>query len=215
MTLVKVCGITNLNDALAAVGAGADWLGFNFYEGSPRYIAPRDAHQIIEQLPQTVVSVGIFVNEEAPDEVARKAKEAHVAAVQLHGDESTAYCQSLNHLFVIKALRVGKEWKPESALRYKTEAVLLDAYQMGARGGTGHTFDWSLAQQAQKLTPKMFLAGGLTPGNVGEAITAVRPFGVDVCSGVEVKPGVKDVRRMKAFVQAVRAVEILEVADKP
>jgi phosphoribosylanthranilate isomerase len=202
---IKICGITNLEDARAAIDAGADWLGFNFYLRSARFIAPKDARRIIEQLPQTVRTVGVFVNEDEPETVARLADEAHVSAVQLHGDESQAYCRALlRERFVIKALRVGENFAPESALEYEADAILLDAYDAQARGGTGRTINWQVARRTRELVPKLFLAGGLSPENVAEAIAEVEPFAIDACSGIESAPGRKDAQRLRAFVAAAR-----------
>jgi phosphoribosylanthranilate isomerase len=201
MVRVKVCGITNLEDALTAVEAGADALGFNFYPRSARFIAPQEARRIIERLPETVMSVGIFVNEESPETVERMAQEAQVTAVQLHGDESVEYCRALSGGFRIKALRVHKGFRPESAAEYETEAILLDAFDMEARGGTGQVVDWGLARQTRELVPKLFLAGGLKPENIEEAIAAVRPYGVDACSGLECAPGRKDSARVRDFIE--------------
>ncbi|HJR06159.1 MAG TPA: phosphoribosylanthranilate isomerase [Pyrinomonadaceae bacterium] len=207
MVKVKVCGITNLEDALAALEAGADALGFNFYARSPRYIAPEDARRIIRALPASMFCVGVFVNEVDAETVAGKAETAGVAAVQLHGDESPEYCAALGVHRVIKALRVGEDFAPEQAAQFPSESILLDAYSPRARGGTGETFDWELARRTRELVAQLYLAGGLTPDNVASAITAVRPFAVDVCSGVELAAGQKDAVRMRAFVAAVRACE--------
>ncbi|PYS92902.1 MAG: phosphoribosylanthranilate isomerase [Acidobacteria bacterium] len=205
MVQVKICGITNLADALAAVEAGADALGFNFYRRSPRFITTAAAHEIIARLPSSVLTVGVFVNEGEPAQVARMAAAAGVAAVQLHGEESPDYCAALSAQRVIKALRVGDSFTPEQAASYRTHAILLDAYSPRAHGGTGRSFDWSLARRTRDLVTHLFLAGGLTTENVGAAIAAVRPFAVDVCSGVEAAPGKKDVAKLRAFVAAVRA----------
>ncbi|HWS86962.1 MAG TPA: phosphoribosylanthranilate isomerase [Pyrinomonadaceae bacterium] len=205
MTRVKVCGITNLEDALAALGAGADLLGFNFYARSPRYVTPAGAREIIERLPEGATCVGVFVNEPAPA-VERIAREAGLGAVQLHGDETPEFCQSLRGLTTIKALRVGADYTPESAAAFGTDAVLLDAYVAGARGGTGHTFDWTLAGLTRERVPRLFLAGGLNPDNVAAAVAAVRPYAVDVCSGVETAPGRKSPELMRRFVEQVRTV---------
>ena len=206
MVRVKVCGITNLEDALVAVEAGADALGFNFYRRSSRFIAPREARSIIERLPETVMSVGIFVNEESPEALARMADEACVAAVQLHGDESVEYCRALAQpkRFRIKALRVHQGFEPETASVYETEAILLDAFDPKARGGTGHTIDWERARKTREIVPKLFLAGGLSPENIEEAITIVRPYGVDACSGLEYAPGRKDAARVRDFIERAR-----------
>ena len=204
---VKVCGITNLEDALAALDAGADVLGFNFYAKSRRFVEARVVREIVDQLPSGCLTIGVFVNVPEPDIVARIADEAGVAGVQLHGEESPDYCRALAGRFVIKALRVGPEYKPEQALVYPVDAVLLDAFDTtdpSVRGGTGHTCDWKLARLTRALVPKLFIAGGLTPDNVADAIAAVDPYGVDAASGLEVNPRRKDTARMRAFVAATR-----------
>jgi phosphoribosylanthranilate isomerase len=204
MVFVKICGITNLEDALAAVDAGANALGFNFYQRSPRFITPRDARSIVEQLPDMIMSVGVFVNESEPEQVERIAELVGLNAVQLHGDESPQYCRALRGRFVIKVLRVGDGFTPQSVKKYETDAILLDAFAGNARGGTGRVIDWSIARQVSKLVPQLFLAGGLSVENVAEAITAVEPYAVDACSSLEREPGIKDAGRVRAFVAAVR-----------
>lgn len=206
MTLVKVCGVTNVEDALAALDAGADMLGFNFYARSPRYVTPAEVRKIIERLPDGVSCVGVFVNEPTPAEVERIAHEARLGTVQLHGDETPDYCRSLRGLTTVKALRVGADYSVESAATYKTDAVLLDAYVAGERGGTGHTFDWALATLTRERVPRLFFAGGLNPKNVAAALAAVRPYAVDVCSGVETSPGRKSPELMRRFVEQVKSV---------
>ena len=206
MTRVKVCGITNIEDALAALEAGAELLGFNFYARSPRYVTPAEARRVVERLPEGVECVGVFVNESTSAEVERIAREAGVGAVQLHGDETPEFCRALRELTTIKALRVGPGYTPEAAARYPTDAVLLDAYVAGAWGGTGHTFDWALARRTREAVPRLFLAGGLKPENVAEAVAAVRPYAVDVCSGVETSPGRKSPALMRRLVEQVRTV---------
>jgi phosphoribosylanthranilate isomerase len=216
MVKVKICGITNLEDALAAVSAGAHALGFNFYRNSPRFIEPAEAREIVRQLPPDVLTVGVFVNEPQPDNVARQADKADVSAVQLHGDESPIYCEALTDRFVIKALRVDAGYKPEHALRYPVEAILLDAFDPlnpAGRGGTGQTCDWTLARLTRELVPKLFLAGGLAPENVAEAIAAVGPYGVDAASKLEISPGRKDGARMRAFVAAATKTISADFAD--
>lgn len=202
MTLVKICGITNLADARAAVDAGADLLGFNFYRPSPRYISPADAHKITSQLPQSVLKVGVFVNE-GLHAVQHIANEAGVSAVQLHGDESPEYCRELGGNYVIKAF--GARDNLDLAA-YDVDAVMLDTKDDLLHGGTGRTFDWSIAQRTNKTVPKLFLAGGLSPENVAEAITTVRPYAVDACSSLEERLGKKNHERVRAFVEAVRSV---------
>jgi phosphoribosylanthranilate isomerase len=207
MVRVKVCGITNLEDALAAVEAGAEMLGFNFYERSPRRVTTVEARRIVEKMPECILPVGVFVNEAGPETVEHKALEACVGAVQLHGDETPEFCAGLRGFLTIKALRVGPEYEVERAALFGTDAVLLDAFAADAWGGTGKTFDWSVARRTREAVPKLFLAGGLTPENVAEAVNVVRPFAVDVCSGVESSPGQKNFHLMRRFIDQVREAE--------
>ncbi|MEJ7575788.1 MAG: phosphoribosylanthranilate isomerase [Pyrinomonadaceae bacterium] len=203
---VKICGITNETDALACVEAGAHLLGFNFYFGSPRYIRAEVARGIVEVVKEhaaLVDCVGIFVNEELED-VRRIARKTNLDAVQLHGDESPQYCVALRPLKVIKALRVNETYDPREAARYPTESVLLDAWREDSYGGTGQTFDWSLARATRAHVVRLLLAGGLTPENVSTAARIVQPFAVDVCGGVESAPGRKDIARVRRFIDAVR-----------
>jgi len=202
MVRVKICGITNLEDALASVDAGAHALGFNFYQQSSRYIQPAAARAIIQQLPAVIQCVGIFVNLPDAEEVRQTAREAGVAAVQLHGDESPAYCRDLKDFFVIKAVRVKSDFDPDDATRYETEAVLLDGFSPLVFGGAGQGFDWSLAMRTRPLVGKLFLAGGLNENNVAAAIESVQPYAVDACSGLERAPGRKDLAKVRAFVRA-------------
>jgi phosphoribosylanthranilate isomerase len=210
MARVKICGITNIEDARAAIEAGADILGFNFYEKSPRYLTPEEARRIVEQLPEGVLGVGVFVNESGPEAVEHKALEAGIGAVQLHGNETPAFCARLRGLMTIKALRVGPGYGVERATGFMTDAVLLDAYAADAWGGTGRTFDWSLARRTREAVSKLFLAGGLAPDNVADAVRLVRPFAVDVCSGVETSPRRKSFQLMRRFVEQVREAEAKE-----
>ncbi|HEY6231264.1 MAG TPA: phosphoribosylanthranilate isomerase [Pyrinomonadaceae bacterium] len=206
MTLVKICGITNLEDALAAVNAGADMLGFNFYRPSPRYVEPEAARLIIEQVPREVVSVGVFVDH-PPAEVERIAGETGLQLLQLHGDESPEYCAALKAkgYQVMKVFNCGETFNANVVGDYDVDLVMLDAAAGGIRGGTGQLGDWSQARQASETFPQVFLAGGLSPENVSAAIEAVAPFGVDVCSSLELGPGKKDHARVEAFIAAVRA----------
>lgn len=201
---VKVCGITNLKDALAATRAGADMLGFNFYKRSPRYVSPEKARKIIEQLPDDILNIGVFVNQESPEAVASTAAASGITTVQLHGEESPAYCRALRNYSVIKALRVGEKFTIDELFEYETGAILLDSFSSTARGGTGETFDWSLAQLARKSISRLFLAGGLSPENVTEAVRVVQPYAVDVCSSVESSPGHKDEARLCEFIAAAK-----------
>ena len=206
MTLVKICGITNLDDALAAVAAGADALGFNFYKPSPRYITPQQAREIIEQIPESVLTVGVFVNEES-DSVKAIAREANIKALQLHGDESPTYCRELaaSH-YVIKNFAVSDGFNVETPKEYEVEAIMLDTKHNSLRGGTGHVFDWSIAQHLALTIPRLFLAGGLSPENIEKAIKTVRPYAVDACSAMEESPGKKNAERVRVFINAVRRV---------
>lgn len=207
MTLIKICGITNLDDALAAVAAGADALGFNFYKPSPRYITPQNARDIIGQLPGEMLTVGVFVNEASPEDVRQIASEAGVAALQLHGDESPGYCRELADRYVIKTLAVSTNFDSQMVHAYQTEAVMLDTKDAALRGGTGRRFDWSIAKEVNQLVPKLFLAGGLSPENIAEAIETVRPYAVDACSALEDRPGIKNHMRMRALVEVARSVQ--------
>lgn len=204
MVFVKVCGITSMLDALVAVEAGADALGFNFYRRSARFVEPQEARRIIEQLPRAVVTVGVFVNENGPEQVARMADEAGVRLVQLHGDESPAYCRALQGRPLIKALRVGPGFAPESVTAYEADSILLDAFDARAHGGTGRTLDWNLARRVRELVPKLFLAGGLSSENVAQAISTVKPYAVDACSLLEDSPRRKNAARVHDFVRAAK-----------
>lgn len=204
MTLVKICGITNLEDALMCAETGADALGFNFYRRSPRYIEPLVARQIINNLPKKLLTVGVFVNEPTPAVVERIVTDSGVGAVQLHGDESPEYCRALGDRYVIKVLKAGTDFEPASALEYEGRAIMLDTFDPEMHGGTGRVFDWSVARETRTLVPALFLAGGLSPENVRDAINAVNPYAVDACSSLEVNQGKKDSSRVEAFVKAAR-----------
>ena len=203
MVRVKICGITSLEDALASVAAGASMLGFNFYRRSPRYIEPLAVGRIVGKLPPWIMSVGVFVNERK-DEVERIASEAHLSAVQLHGDESPSYCRDLKKFFVIKALRVSDDFQPEQAALYETDEVLLDGFKAQRYGGTGRSFDWSIASRTRPLVEKLFLAGGLDSTNVATAIATVQPYAIDVCSSLESRPGRKDHELLGSFIQVAQ-----------
>ncbi|HTG14571.1 MAG TPA: phosphoribosylanthranilate isomerase, partial [Blastocatellia bacterium] len=170
---VKVCGIRSLEEAQASIDAGADALGFNFWFRSPRYIAPEAAREIVKVLSPLVVNIGVFVNE-ARETIEAIASDLRLAAVQLHGDESPEFCASITAAKTIKALRVTEDFAPQSIGRYSVSMILLDTGIAGSYGGTGSTFDWSVAAECARLSP-IILAGGLTAENVGEAISTVRP----------------------------------------
>ena len=197
---VKICGITRLEDALAAARLGADALGFNFWPRSKRYVAPAVARAIVRNLPSFVTAVGVFVDP-SRDEVLRARDASGVTVVQLHGDEPPELCASLP-LPVVKAIRVADGRSLAQLASYEVQAFLLDAPSAGY-GGSGKTFDWDLvAEVASELD--VILAGGLAPENVADAVAAVGPWAVDVASGVESSPGVKDAERMRRFIEAAR-----------
>lgn len=196
---IKICGITNEEDAAAAVRAGADALGFIFYVGSPRCVEPGRAAEIVAGLPPFVVPVGVFVNAAAGD-VDGICETAGIRVVQLHGDETPGFCGTLGRP-VIKAFRVrDASWKSDAAA-YPVGAVLLDTYAEDRYGGTGTTFDWRLVEGSPH---RVILSGGLNPDNVAEAVRSVRPYGVDTGSGVEREPGRKDHEKIRAFVESAR-----------
>lgn len=197
---LKICGITRLTDARHAVNEGASALGFVFWPHSPRYVAPERAAEIIAGLPSTVTTVGVFVNEPV-DGIRRIAAQAGLCAVQLHGDEPPAYADALawpifRAVTLENAADACSAWTPEATL-------LLDAADPARRGGTGIAVDWQAAADLARER-RIVLAGGLTPGNVGEAIGLVQPYGVDVSSGVEESPGVKDCTKVATFLASAR-----------
>lgn len=197
---VKICGITRLEDALAAVDAGADALGFNFWPRSKRYCPPRTARAIVAKLPPLVSAVGVFVNQ-TQAVVQKTADYVGLGAIQLHGSESPAFCRAFD-LPVIKSLAVSDAASLRQVKSFRVSAYLLDTPSKEF-GGSGRTFDWSLLRWLDRK--KLFiLAGGLTPANVAEAVEAVRPYGVDVASGVESAPGIKDRRKMARFIASAK-----------
>ena len=198
---IKICGITNLNDALLAVELSADALGFIFYPKSPRYIKVGEAANICNGLPPFVTKVGVFVNE-LEYEIEKAVDECLLDALQFHGDEPPGFCQKFAAKS-IKAIRMRGEESVRVAADYDVDALLLDTYTDESRGGTGKTFDWSLALKVKEIGPPIILSGGLTAANVQEAIRRVRPYAVDVASGVESVPGIKDPAKMRAFFDAV------------
>ncbi|WP_426417519.1 phosphoribosylanthranilate isomerase [Aestuariirhabdus sp. LZHN29] len=202
-TRAKVCGITRLEDALAAIEAGVDALGFVFYPPSPRFITPVDATAIIRQLPPFVSTVGLFVDAPAA-EVDAAISLARLDLLQFHGKESAEYCSSFSRPY-IKALRVrdGAQIAAQMTLYPCAQGLLLDTYKKGLPGGTGETFNWELVPASNQ---SVILAGGLDAGNVGQAIAAVRPYAVDVSGGVEAAPGIKDHRKILAFMSEVASV---------
>jgi len=205
-TRVKICGITRLTDARLAVELGAAALGFNFFRPSPRYVAPETAREIIEQLPPFVTAVGVFADEIDVEHVMQVAQQACVAVIQLHGPRFPGPGPALESYPLIHGVAVKADFKPADLARLKAKAFLLDTFDATVPGGTGKTFDWKLAREA-KHYGTIILAGGLTPENVGAAIQAVRPYAVDVATGVESAPGRKDPAKLRAFFAAVEEAE--------
>lgn len=225
MTKVKICGITNEKDALWATNLGADYLGFNFFAGSPRKISPELAKKIIAKLPPFISTVGVFVNEEIKT-VLKIVKKCNLSLVQLHGEETAEYCEKFKveslklKVGIIKAFRIENEKSLEPISQYveKVDYFLFDTYVPGIEGGTGVPMsreNWDLALKVKEMfistsNPKpIFLAGGLNPENVQEAVIKVKPYAVDVASGIERLPRRKDYEKMKTFIQAVRNMKIV------
>ncbi|MBK7996748.1 MAG: phosphoribosylanthranilate isomerase [Blastocatellia bacterium] len=204
MVKVKVCGITSYDDAIAALDLGAEAIGFNFYSKSSRYVAPANAREIVDKLPPFVNLVGVFVNEFNLSAVKSIAEMVKLSTIQLHGNESAEYCSQLTGWRVIKALRVNENFDPGHVKDFRVSAILLDAYSADTYGGTGTLFDWRLALAAKHYCPRIILAGGLKPENVVAAIRTVKPYAVDVCSGVEESPGRKDKVLLHTFMQEVQ-----------
>ena len=198
---VKICGITNLEDAQAAMDSGADLLGFNFYPESPRYIEPSKAQEIISKLPAFMDIVGLFVNAKY-ETIRENIDECFLNWLQFHGDETAEFCHSLGslNLNTIKAIRVRDYGDIKSAEHYYTDAILLDAFDPDKYGGTGLRFDWNIIGHINK---RIFLAGGINPENVVEAVK-LGVYGIDICSGVESEPGKKDHKKMEQLFENIR-----------
>ncbi|MEW6067230.1 MAG: phosphoribosylanthranilate isomerase [Nitrospirota bacterium] len=199
---VKICGITNLDDAMAAVDSGADALGFVFFKGSPRYISYNDAGAIIKKLPAFVTSVGVFVDEK-PKQIEQIIDQIHIDIVQLHGNEPPEMCNISGRL--IKAIRIKSlnSLDPLNGYKDKVCAFLLDTFTPDTLGGTGRVFNWDIAVYAKQFG-RIILAGGLNPDNVADAIKRVRPYGVDVSSGIESKKGKKDQKKLRLFIERAK-----------
>jgi len=200
---IKICGITQYEDAKVAASLGVDALGFIFYEKSPRYITPENAEKIIRKLPPFIAKVGVFVDA-SPESIIEAAQKSGIDTIQLHGNEPAETARRLP-LPVIKAFSVAPGWDMTVMEGYDVAAFLLDTWTEGRRGGTGETFDWSIARQAAARPTPLILAGGLGPVNMKEALEIVRPYAVDVNSGVEIRPGIKNPHKMKEVVGIVKA----------
>ncbi len=212
---IKICGVTNARDADACVKLGADMIGFNFYRKSPRYIEPTIVRRIVDTLPARTCAVGVFVDAD-PAEIRQLAKTAGIRCVQLHGHAPPESCNELAREFrVIRALSTDTRFQPERTVALSHCDVLIDAYHPELWGGTGQTCDWSAARAAMRYTRFLILSGGLNARNVDSAIAAVAPHAVDVCSGVESAPGMKDYRALEQFISIVRAASPMKSASVP
>jgi len=206
MTKIKVCGITNLEDALCAARCGAYFLGFIFYKKSKRYVSPAKAASIIKALPKKIIKVGVFVNEKL--EIVKKiAKVCGLDLLQFHGDETPAYLNGFRGYKIIKVVRVKDEASLEHLKKYPCSIFLFDTFKKDKFGGTGEIFDWGFLKSLKALKKPFIVSGGLSPENVGLLVRQVRPFGVDVSSGVEISPGKKDHQLIKKFIDAVRQIK--------
>jgi phosphoribosylanthranilate isomerase len=202
---IKICGITNIEDGLASVEAGADALGFMFYAASPRCLTTERAAKIIRELPPFVARVGVFVDP-TEEEVRRAITECGIDTLQFHGEESPAFCGRFG-LKTIKAFRIRDEESLKATATYPDQAWLLDSFVAGKRGGTGERFNWDLAREATQRSRRVILAGGLKPENAADAVRKVRPYALDVSSGVESAPGRKDAAKVRAFIAAAKGVQ--------
>ena len=199
---VKVCGMTSLKDALVAVEVGADAVGFIFYKKSPRSVTMKTVREIVLELPPFVDTVGVFVDETA-EQINKIADYCNLDIIQLHGDESPTFCKKIRRK-VIKAFRIKDMQSVKKISSFQVSGFLLDTFSENLHGGTGKVFDWNLALPAKKFGP-VIMAGGLTPNNVQQAVRQIRPYGVDVCSGVESEPGIKDHKKVRAFLNNAKA----------
>jgi phosphoribosylanthranilate isomerase len=200
---VKICGITNLEDALFSFFAGADALGFVFYKKSPRSISVIRAQNISKLLPKKILRVGVFVNENSA-KVKKIAQACHLDMLQFHGQESPAYCRKFKGYRIIKAFRIATKEDLDNLSAYKTFAYLFDNFSDKQLGGTGKKFNWKILAQSARIKPIMFVSGGLTAGNVRLAVKLLKPDWVDVSSNLESKPGQKDHQKIQRFIQALK-----------
>ncbi len=201
---IKICGITNLEDARAAVDMGADILGFNFYPPSPRYLTVDKALEILDEIPTFVDTAGIFVNPTI-DQIKEITSQGFLNWIQLHGDETPSFCDSLSdyHVKIMKAIRIKSAEDMQMMYEYSTDAILLDAFNTKLYGGTGHSFDWGFI--GDMYSRRIFLAGGITPENAALAVETGL-YGIDVCSGIESSPGIKDHEKMKQLFDNIQHI---------
>lgn len=206
MTRIKICGITNKRDAVAAADLGVDMLGFVFYKNSKRYVEPAMAEDIINELPPRIGKVGVFVDE-TKENVIKSAEDAGLNMLQFHGNETPEYCAYFKDKYkIIKAFRMNTRDDLKHVNDYAVNMVLFDTYKTDSIGGTGETFDWKILKDFEILKP-IILSGGLTPANISAAIKEVAPYAVDVSTGVELSPGKKDIMLLKKFVENVRKLD--------
>ena len=200
---VKICGITNLEDAKAAIGDGCDALGFVFFKNSPRYITPQKVKDVIRELPKNIIKIGVFVNGREK-KIRRIAKICRLNMLQFHGRESPEFCNRFKDYKIIKAFRVKNRMGLSKILKYRTFAYLFDTYTKSKFGGTGKKFNWELIRHVDDIKKPIFLSGGLTEKNVRAAIKYVHPDWVDVSSSLEIKPGKKDPKKVKDFIKTAK-----------
>jgi phosphoribosylanthranilate isomerase len=200
---VKICGITNLGDAIAAIGAGCNALGFVFYKKSPRYITPLHTKKIIRLIPSRILKIGVFVNAKEKT-IKNIAKTCRLDMLQFHGNESAQFCNKFKGYRIIKAFRVKDKLDLRAISGYRTFAYLFDTFEKTKIGGTGKKFNWNLLASRDKIKRTLFLSGGLNKNNVKEAIKTVCPNWLDVSSSVEIRPGKKDYKKIKEFIEVVR-----------
>jgi len=199
---VKICGITRIEDAMEAIKNGVNALGFIFYKKSKRYVEPQKVKEIIEKIPPFVTTVGVFVNEEI-EEIKRIVKITKLDLVQLHGEEDEEYIDKIKkEVKVLKAFRVKNKNVLEEIKAMNLDSFLLDAFTKEEYGGTGKTFDWEIARESKKLG-NVILAGGINENNIEEIIKKIQPYAVDISSGVEVEPGIKDVKKIKNILKKI------------
>jgi phosphoribosylanthranilate isomerase len=213
MTQIKICGITNEEDALYAAGCGAAALGFIFYAASPRYVAPEEVRRVVKGLPEKIVRVGVFVNESVR-EVKRIVQYCGLDFVQLHGDESVEYCHNFPPAMIIKAFDLRSEIDLTRALSYNVAAILVDSGETGIYGGTGKKSNWDLALRVKSKKP-LILSGGLNETNIKEALKKVAPHALDINSGVEMNPGKKDHKKITRIFDIVRSLNLQAGKEKP